>query len=289
MQNKIIAFFSEQLNSPENNLGMSTEDPAWEDFILGAASGADPIFNEFKEAVGREHYTPLELFQKGYPDIPACSKELSVLCWVFPQREQVRFDNKQQKEFPSESWGRSKLYGEKFYISMGLKLEKFFAQNDIPALFPMGHPEFVKLILSDKYFIASNWSERHACYAAGLGTFGLCDGLITPVGKAHRCGSIIIKHVLPAVSRKYTSHHAYCPWFTNGACGACIKRCPVGALSEKGHDKEKCRKYLHGACAEHLNSLGLDVHACGLCQTGVPCESSIPGQYRPDTLRGFLE
>jgi len=36
---------------------------------------------------------------------------------------------------------------------------------------------------------ASSWSERHAAYAAGLGTFSLNDALITPKGIAHRLGS----------------------------------------------------------------------------------------------------
>ena len=33
--------------------------------------------------------------------------------------------------------------------------------------------------------LASTWSERHAAYAAGLGTFSLNDGLITERGIAH--------------------------------------------------------------------------------------------------------
>jgi epoxyqueuosine reductase QueG len=43
------------------------------------------------------------------------------------------------------------------------------------------------------YGYASSWSERHAAHAAGLGTFGLCDGLITPKGKAMRAGSVVAK------------------------------------------------------------------------------------------------
>jgi len=39
---------------------------------------------------------------------------------------------------------------------------------------------------SEKYGYASSWSERHIAYVAGLGTFGFCDDLITPVGKAMR-------------------------------------------------------------------------------------------------------
>jgi epoxyqueuosine reductase len=49
------------------------------------------------------------------------------------------------------------------------------------------------VVNSQRYSYASSWSERHAAYAAGLGTFGLCDGLITARGKAVRFGSIISK------------------------------------------------------------------------------------------------
>ena len=51
---------------------------------------------------------------------------------------------------------------------------------------------------SGRYGFASNWSERHAAYASGMGTFGLSDGLITPKGKAMRCGSVIANIQIPA-------------------------------------------------------------------------------------------
>ncbi|MVX64480.1 4Fe-4S binding protein [Clostridium chromiireducens] len=49
------------------------------------------------------------------------------------------------------------------------------------------------------------------------------------------------------------------------SCGACIKRCPVNAISENGHDKVKVDAH---------NEFG--VSQCSLCQTKVPCEFKNP-------------
>lgn len=284
LKKDITGFFSCELDSPENDIGGGI--PAWDNFILGCAAGNDPIFEEFKRDADYPCFTPVELLRKIYPGSDASAAELTVLCWVFPQTAKTRASN--AGELPSEKWGLAKSCGEKFYTAMGLRLERFFADRNIEAVFPMGHPDEVKRFDSQKYYVASNWSERHACYAAGLGTFGLCDGLITPLGKAHRCGSIIIRTVLPPTPRDYSGIHDYCPWFLKKSCGMCAKRCPAGAISENGHDKKKCQAFLHGECADIFMNAGFQVFACGLCQTKVPCEDRIPGRERPDIYRRFL-
>ena len=130
---------------------------------------------------------------------------------------------------------------------------------------------------SERYGFASTWSERHAAYASGLGTFGLCDGLITPAGKAMRVGSVVVRVEISPTTRPYTDHHAYCLFFAKGICGKCIERCPVGAISEAGHDKIKCRAHLRPTTSDYVQAnYGFDGYGCGLCQTGVPCESKIP-------------
>lgn len=286
---EITDFFKQAMSWPDNKLEGTGGELAWDDFLLGAALGADEIFDKFTEAVGPEFDKPAALFKKAFPDICAAPEELSILCWVLPQRESVRAANRAQNLLPAEIWGHAKADGEKFYLSLGTALEKFFADKGIPAFFPMGHSDIVKRFPSEKRYVTSNWSERHACYAAGLGTFGLCDALITPAGKAHRCGSIIIKAQLPPTPRDYSGFHDYCPWFTKGSCGMCIKRCPSGALSEKGHNKQLCEKYLHEVCMKFFNEHGFEVSACGLCQTGVPCEDRIPGRPKITPVRGFLQ
>jgi len=113
----------------------------------------------------------------------------------------------------------------------------------------------------------------------GLGTFGLCDGLITRRGKAMRCGSVVVHIKIPPSERPYSDHHAYCLFFTKGLCGKCIGRCPVKAITKSGHDKVTCRDYIRPLVADYARShYGIEAqhYGCGLCQTGVPCESKIP-------------
>jgi epoxyqueuosine reductase QueG len=129
--------------------------------------------------------------------------------------------------------------------------------------------------------IASTWSERHAAYAAGLGTFSLSDGFISPRGIAHRIGSVITGLTLQASQRTFSNHLSNCLHYHDGSCGACISRCPVGAISRNGHDKSRCRELVYGTAPEKLSELyGTPQTGCGLCQTKVPCEAITPSACR---------
>ena len=144
------------------------------------------------------------------------------------------------------------------------------------AVTPMLSPQWEQ-VRSDHYGSSSTWSERRAAYASGLGAFGLCDGLITPVGKAVRVGSVVACIQIPPNPRPYQDHRAYCLFFAQGTCGDCIARCPVGAITEAGHDKLECSRRLRPTTQDFVrSSYGFDGYGCGLCQTGVPCESGIP-------------
>ena len=63
---------------------------------------------------------------------------------------------------------------------------------------------------SEKFVKMSNWSERHTAHISGLGTFGLCDGLISKRGKAGRYGSVIVNHKFTPTPRDYTEYNEYC-------------------------------------------------------------------------------
>jgi NAD-dependent dihydropyrimidine dehydrogenase PreA subunit len=83
-------------------------------------------------------------------------------------------------------------------------------------------------------------------------------------------------HVVETLT--YKDHHAYCLFYRNGGCGACIDRCPAEAITrEGGHDKAKCTDYSRNVCEPAIRErFGITMHACGLCQAGVPCEAGIP-------------
>jgi len=133
--------------------------------------------------------------------------------------------------------------------------------------------------ISDKYGMAAKWSHRHAAHAAGLGTFGLSDGLITKNGKAMRCTTFLVRAQIDPDKRDYEKYNEWCQFYNDGTCGVCIARCPAGAITEKGHDKQKCSDYEDGIKAKLIKEGKMNpkyIGSCGLCQCNVPCQDGIP-------------
>ena len=266
------------MQSPDNDLNMpGGHEPAFGEPLVGFSAGSDPLWNEYKEYVGEYHWTPLEAFALAYPGERVTADELYVMSWVLPQTEVTRRDNRKEKALPAERWVRARIFGEET-ANNGLRKCLLNAMHDkgIQALAPVFLPDWSRRP-SEKYVYASNWSERHAAYTAGLGTFGLCDGLITPLGKAMRVGSLIVRLPVSVTSRPYTHHQEYCLFFSSGTCGVCMRRCPVGAISENGHDKLVCRAFVHEETPPYIEkNWHFKGYGCGLCQVGVPCEKGIP-------------
>ena len=261
--------------SPENTLKNAANEKAWADPLVGFSRGDDPLYQEYKQHVGAFHFTPLEIFSKTFPRVQVTADQLTIISWVLPQTDQSKADLRQETVNPSESWARARIFGEEVNVKLRQHVVATLQESGIEAVAPMLSP-FWEWKNSERYGFASTWSERHAAYAAGLGTFGLCDGLITAKGKAMRCGSVVARIQVPPTSRPYKDHHAYCLFFSRGICKKCIPRCPAGAVSEAGHDKIKCRAYVQKTAKYVKDNFGFDGYGCGFCQTGVPCESQIP-------------
>jgi len=274
--------------SPVNTMRNDTEDPAWEGALVGFASGADPIWQQYKEYVGAFHWTPWEVFNQHCPGQPAVAEELTVVSWVLPQRERVRKTNRMAKKYPSEEWARIRVYGEEFNVALRRHVAGSLKRLGHAAVAPMLVPNWT-IVKSERFSYASCWSERHAAHAAGLGTFGLCDGLITARGKAMRVGSVVAKICIEPTPRPYSDHRAYCLFFADGTCGKCIDRCPARAITRAGHDKERCRQHLARSREHVKRTYKFEGYGCGLCQVGVPCEAGIPVKTAREALeRGEL-
>lgn len=275
LRNHIEDLVRDFCESSENNLGDGSGERAWAEPVVGFAAGNDPIFGDYKTHVGTLHWTPKEIFDLAFGgDISA--DEISVISWILPQTERTRIDNRAMDAVPAERWARSRIFGEAFNSTLRKHVQGSLTDAGYRTVSPMLHGRF-RTAASDAFQVTSTWSERHIAHACGLGTFGLCDGLITPVGKAVRFGSAVVEAVIEPTSRPYTDHQAYCLFHSRGLCGKCIDRCPAGALSTSGHDKSLCGAYLHDVTAPHVeNEYGFEGYGCGLCQTGVPCESRIP-------------
>jgi len=263
-------------DSENNSLRNDAGEKAWDDVLIGFSRGDDPLYPFYKTDIGTFYWLPAEAYAIACPGTDATPEELTVISWVLPQRGTTKADNRKQRKYPSERWVRARQHGEAFNVALAGHLVAVLKAAGIDAVAPSQLAAWGQQA-SEKHGLASNWSERHAAYAAGLGTFGLSDGLITARGKAMRCGSVVARVDIPATPRPYQDHHAYCLYYTKRACRKCISRCPAGAIDEKGHDKVRCKAYLYKTLAPYSkNHFGLESYGCGLCQTGVPCESAIP-------------
>ena len=270
---KIIQEFITE--SPLNTMQDETGEPAWDSALVGFSAGTDQIWQQYKEYVGAFHWTPWEVFNQHCPDENVSAEQLTVISWILPQRKLVRKTNRTAKTYPSEEWARIRIYGEKFNIALRHHVVKCLVESGHAAVAPMLTPNWT-IVKSQRFSYASSWSERHAAHASGLGTFGLCDGLITPKGKAMRAGSVVARVSIEATPRPYADHQAYCLYYTDGTCGKCIDRCPARAITEAGHDKEKCRQHLARSREYIKKKYNFEGYGCGLCQVAVPCEAGIP-------------
>lgn len=268
------------MNSPENHV---TEEDAiypeltgmqiYETPIVGFASADDELFTtEYKkEGVIHPEYRAPEEWLPG-------SK--TVITFFVPFTEEVKASNKCKKDEPYEpglpqkcsvQWMHARVEGQIFLDKITDYIQEILEKEGYETVCPTTSG---KLRMITPYI--STWSERHAAYAAGLGTFGLSKGLITEKGMAGRFGSVITNAEFSPTIRAYSDPFEYCTM-----CGACMVKCPADAIDKTkgcalGKDQLICGPYLK---ASYLPPHGPNQrvrYGCGKCQVGVPCENGIP-------------
>ncbi len=270
IRNIIIKYVKE---SPLNTLELVDEN-AWEEPLVGFSSSNDELYTFFKKDIGNFYWSPKEIFQLVYPG--SYDHSLSIISWVLPQTKRTKLAQEKENKYPSFHWTLSRAFGEEFNLSLARFVEKLLNDSGHKAIAPMISPHFENKD-SKKYGYASTWSERHTAYVSGLGTFGLCDGLITSVGKAIRCGSVITNIPVKLTQKPYVNHNEYCLFFQKGSCMICAKRCPAKAINQNGHNKNACMEYQKKYVRPYVRKkYNLKTTSCGLCQTKVPCQSGIP-------------
>ena len=174
--------------------------------LLAVADAEDPLWARLKaaEVIGPEHRSPGEW-------LPGAR---SVVSYFLPYSETVRRANRGQGTTATE-WLYGRWEGDQCNVALARRLAQAALAAGAQALAPM---------VDGRYRVVqgrSNWSERHAAFIAGLGTFSLSRSLITRRGSAGRFGSIITDAVLEPTPRPYQGLTEYC-----SECGSCIPRCP---------------------------------------------------------------
>ena len=278
MKNVIQHLETWMANLANNGLEPGSHSPAFDKPLVGFAAGDDGLFAFLQQDIGADFYwTPQEAFTLAYPGEKVSAEELTVICWILPQTRETRLAHRKAINLPSIQWSKARHFGEKVNENLRRTMVAYFENEGTQAFAPTLLPEWQRAI-SSQYGFASSWSERHTAHVCGLGTFGVSDGLITPVGKAVRIGSIIVRRKFPPTSRKYRHPNEWCLHHATGKCLVCVRRCPAGAIAAEGHDKAACKQYIRNITAPYVEKkqLGCRVNSCGLCQALVPCESRNP-------------
>jgi len=271
-----------------NRLDRLDGSPIYEEPLVGFVAGTDPIFTQLKGLIGAFHLTPHEAMtaisgEKGLA-VPSV-EETGVISYILPISRATVRENAGMTDRPSERWSHTRLFGEEFNRKLQAHVVSFLEGNGYLAVAPEIEAGIFQTLIDERVGWTSNWSQRHVAFASGLGTFGLSDGLITEAGKAHRAGSIIVNRGLDS-PRRTGEIHRDCPFFPDGSCKVCAKRCPAGAITEEGHDKNVCSVYVFNQIPVIKEDYDIEIYACGLCQTGVPCEKGIPVERRDGNAKG---
>jgi epoxyqueuosine reductase QueG len=239
------------LNSPQNTVNELGTMRIFDQPLVGIAGAEDALWKKLKEpdVVGPHHLSPQEWLVGAK----------AVISYFLPFTERIRRSNCSEG-FPSAEWLYGRYEGQMFNNALCNFLVDELTKEGARAIAPSIDK---RLAVVNR---RSNWSERHVAFIAGLGTFSLNRSMITSLGTAGRVGSVIVDFELEPSTRLYKDYDEYCT-----KCGACIGRCPLQAISEKGKDNEICSQFL-----DQMRKRYKPRYGCGKCQTAVPCENEIP-------------
>ncbi|MGE4265854.1 MAG: epoxyqueuosine reductase [Deferribacterales bacterium] len=236
---------------------------AWGEPLVGFADAYHPEIQNLKNRISPDHGLPQEVL----PDAK------TVIVYFVPFTKELADTNRHLGELASPEWALAYEETNAMFIELNAALIKELASAGINGRVAPQTSTF------DTEKLISGWSHRHFAWAAGLGTFGINNMLITKKGCCGRYNSIVTnfetEHGKPLTKEN-------CLYKRNRKCGACMKRCPSGALTPDGFARHKCQEILLKNAAIYNNfgtsytdsdgnavSSGSDV--CGKCVAGVPC------------------
>ena len=251
MKEEIEAFVRNYVTSHKANGGSRS---IWRQPLVAFADAHDPMFRQLKEIVDPNHLTPCDLLEDAK----------TVISYFVPFTKKTVQSNTGGKR-ASTLWAKSYIETNELIINLNVALSEKLEKNGYKAATTLPTHNF------DEKKLVSLWSQKHVAYIAGLGKFGIHHMIITEKGCCGRLGSVITDARIKPTQRV---KNELCLYKKDGACGVCVRKCALNALTFDGLNKRTCY-YECLRNAETYHSLGL-ADVCGKCVTEIPCSFSIP-------------
>lgn len=222
---------------------------SWRKPLVGFAAVDNPIIKDLKNIIIETHYSPEEILEK----------PRTIISYFIPFKEELGNSNLDVvDDYASLDWAIAYEETNKMMLDLNEYLIEELKKLNYRAAYPK-----VAGIISEEV-LYSNWSQRHIAYCAGLGTFGINNMLIGPMGCCGRYNSIVTD--LDVVPDKPLQEEN-CLYKKNGSCGVCLRNCYMNALSETGFKREICNI----AIDRNAEKYGRTRSSCGKCVVGLPC------------------
>ncbi len=244
-----------------NERNISTK---WGTPLVGFADASHPYILALKEIIGPSHFMPTDVLEDA----------AIIIAYYVPFTRELAKTNRTSGRLASSKWALAYEQTNAMFGYLNAHLIGYLEQNGYHAAVSKQASTF------DQEKLISNWSQRHFAYAAGLGTFGLNNMLITKSGCCGRYSTIVTNlDMAPDMPLS----EELCLFKKDGSCGVCMKKCPMEALSITGYKRQKCYSLLRenaklytefgssylDEAGKNANSEGSEV--CGKCITASPC------------------
>ena len=193
----------------------------WGEPLVGFADAYHPYIQNLPRLICPEHGLPQNV-------VPNAK---TVVVYFVPFTKELAKTNSLEMRLASPQWAESyevtnRMLGE---INEGIiELIKSAGYNAAISKDSLDY---------DRTALISHWSHRHFAYAAGLGTFGMNNMLITKKGCCGRYSTVVTDMEFETGK---TMERELCIFKNSGKCGVCIRNCPKSALGGEKFRRDLC-------------------------------------------------
>ncbi len=242
--------------------GIRTE---WGEPLAGFADARHPYILNLKNIIGPDHRLPEDVLPEAQ----------TVIIYYVPFTKKLARINAGAGRHAAAEWAIAYEETNKMLVELSSYLIGFLKSHGYKAAVSEETKTF------DREKLISNWSHRHFAYAAGMGTFGVNNMLITKKGCCGRYFSLVTDLKLEPGS---PLKDELCIHKRTGKCLVCVKNCPVNALESAKYQRRTCyglvseNAQIHVGYGSSYDGDNRGTEVCGKCVTASPCAFMTGGQ-----------